>query len=211
MAVAAPPVPDVRDARYWEQIARMGATTRDALLGIDKNTQLAQQDVDESIRRLMDDRGKALGETRSSANKEGLLYSGQLGKREGDVRTQYGRQETDIRSEMSRRISEAETEKTRLRNEQGEQNFAAFGEAGQRAYERDLANPPAPPTLTAGRTPKPPAAKPQFARNQRVSKSVAQRTIARAKSYGGNVKQIRRGGITGREARVVKRRAARRR
>lgn len=165
MAVA---VPDVRDARYWEQVARIGATTRDALLSVDRREQLGKQDFDEGIRRLMEDRGKAIGQTRKTSNKEGLFYSGQLGKREGEVRTDYGRQETDARGQLARQLAGFEEERTQARQGEQEQSASALYEAQERQYERDLANPPTPAAPAApgvpavgrpGAKPKPAAGK----------------------------------------------------
>lgn len=100
-AAAAPASPI--DATYLAEEAQ-----RQAKLAAD-HAQLVQegaydkQDLTEAIRRMAIAQGHDTEATRVTANKQGLFFSGQLGKRIGDVNTAYTQRQGDAQQGFDRR------------------------------------------------------------------------------------------------------------
>jgi hypothetical protein len=106
-ATAAPP--DPRDAQYYADTAQDTFDRNAKINDITTTGQRDKTDTAEAIRRLLATQPQALQNARESANKQGLFNSGQLGKREGDINTQYAQQQGDVQRDADRRESDRQT------------------------------------------------------------------------------------------------------
>jgi hypothetical protein len=87
------------DAQYLAEAAQrqFGRTTSLDQLTAEDDAQRNQ--TQEAIRRLMEDATTQRQSTTEGAAKQGLFYSGQLGKRLGDLESQLARQRADVQSQ----------------------------------------------------------------------------------------------------------------
>ena len=135
-----PPAPtfqaptDVRDSTYNTGVAGLlfnNKNQRD-----DLNRQLGQgtEDFNTMLARMADARAKDLLATNYGANREGLFYSGQLGKRRGDVEKGYSQQESDARTSYNRQQEALNQALQRLGTITADPNsptgYSATGQAG---------------------------------------------------------------------------------
>ena len=90
------------DAAYNAAVARLAFNRDEGIRQIDERQGYANADFAEASRRLGLQRTGAEKQTRETANRQGLFYSGQLGKRLGDVAASFTRQQGDLQRNKDR-------------------------------------------------------------------------------------------------------------
>ena len=140
-----PPAPtlqpprDPRDAAYNSGVA--GLIFNNTNQRNDLNAQLSQgtQDFNTMLSRMADARAKDLLSANYAANKQGLFYSGQLGKRRGEIEKGYSQRQSDAQTAYDRQQAALNQALARLGTVVADPNsptgYSATGQAGL-----DLAN-----------------------------------------------------------------------
>lgn len=95
---ARPTTQFIPDAQYLAAAAQAQFNRQTQLDQLQAQDEAERTQTTEAIRRLMDDAGNQRQQTTQTAAKQGLFYSGQLGKRLGDLESQVSRQRADIQS-----------------------------------------------------------------------------------------------------------------
>lgn len=129
------------DSTYAQVMANALKTYQQGLGDLSTADARDQEDLNTNVERLSRNRGDALTSATNSANKQGLLYSGVLTKRRGDVERDYGDREADLRRAVARAIQDRAGQRTTLGNTYGEVERNARQEAITRALERAGAAP----------------------------------------------------------------------
>lgn len=104
-AVAAGPPPDPRDAQYGAGAARLLYDNRQQRDELGLQGTQDQQDFDTMLKRMAESRTQDLLGQDHQANRDGLFYSGQLGKRRGAVEQDYGNRQFDNQTAFDRRVA----------------------------------------------------------------------------------------------------------
>lgn len=91
-----------KDSAYNNAIASLLAGKSQGEQMIASNARRASEDRSKNLGLLGEGRSKTKTAETQSANKSGLFYSGILGKRLGDVDTDYGRRENDVNTAFAR-------------------------------------------------------------------------------------------------------------
>lgn len=158
----------VPDAQYLAQAGQAQFERQTRLNELSAEGEAQRTATQEAIRRMMEDAPDQRREVSQAANKQGLFYSGQLGKRLGDLETQLSRQRADVQSQFDagQRAREAARtailagvplEEAALRAEAAERRIAHDSEA---AASNSLAPTPVPKKpKPKGKLPKVPKAK----------------------------------------------------
>lgn len=145
-AVAAKTSPDPRDATYWAQRAKLLSQDTQNLAGAEQQQSYEDTDFHEALRRRALQGQKDIQGIREGANREGLAFSGQLGKRQGDYEVGAAQQEGDARQVYERAKAERAPVITALREALRSglpvDEAALYAEAVDRQTDRDAANPP---------------------------------------------------------------------
>lgn len=105
-APAAPdygPAPDPRDSEYFTGVARLQAQNAADRASIEQTGVYDQTDTDQALARYRRDNQEANFAAGYGANKQGLLYSGELGKRRGLIDRSTLEQSTAASSDLGRR------------------------------------------------------------------------------------------------------------
>lgn len=132
-AIAAPVAPArtaaqfTPDAQYIAEAAQQQFNRTNSVNQLNAQSESERSNLAEAIRRLTEDAVGQRQGVREGANKQGLFYSGQLGKRLGDLESQIARQRADLQSDFDQ--SEAAREAARQAILQG----APLEEAALRA------------------------------------------------------------------------------
>lgn len=92
---------DPRDAEYYNLLAQNEFTRNQGISSITRQKGESQSAFDTLLQRLSTQETDTNQTTKQNANKEGLFYSGILGKRLQDVATGYENQRTDARTNLS--------------------------------------------------------------------------------------------------------------
>jgi hypothetical protein len=101
--VSTPGDVDPRDSTYAAGLAALLGQVQSQRQGVATAEASDQQSYTENLGRIAKNRAASLDNTKTSANHEGLLYSGILGKRQGDVNAQYDDQTDQNRSALTAR------------------------------------------------------------------------------------------------------------
>lgn len=88
----------IPDAQYLAEAAQSQFNRQTNLDQLTAQDEAERNQTQEAIRRLMDTAGQQRQTTTQTAAKQGLFYSGQLGKRLGDLEAQVARQRGDVQS-----------------------------------------------------------------------------------------------------------------
>lgn len=88
------------DASYIAQAAQAQFNRTNQINQLNAESESQRSTLQESIRRLMENAVGQRQSTKETANKQGLFYSGQLGKRLGDLESQIARQRADMQSDF---------------------------------------------------------------------------------------------------------------
>jgi hypothetical protein len=158
------PAPFQPDSIYFAAAAQNQFKATQSRNELDQQSAYAKTDFDEALRRMLEKQPRDVQAAREAANKAGLLYSGTLGRQEGDINTGYLRQQADMRQQFDR--SEAAREVARRAIESGLSldDAAQLAAAVDRQTVRDTAKADAgmlvPDQVAAPPGSKPPASKP---------------------------------------------------
>jgi hypothetical protein len=155
----ADPGPFQPDSIYFAAAAQNQFKAGQSRNELDQQSAYAKTDFDEALRRMLEKQPRDVQAAREAANKAGLLYSGTLGRQEGDINTGYLRQQADMRQQFDR--SEAAREVARRAIESGLSldDAAQLAAAVDRQTARDTAKADA-GMLVPDRSKKPPSSKP---------------------------------------------------
>jgi hypothetical protein len=127
-----------KDSSYWAEIARQKWAREGKLGEITQQNTYAQADYKEALRRALEPRETDIESAKEQANEAGLLYSGQLGKRQGDIRSHYARVEGDMTQAEQRRQAAFEAAKRAIEQGATYEEAAAEAAAVDRQAGRDL-------------------------------------------------------------------------
>jgi hypothetical protein len=154
--------------RQFDRIQAMNALTSQA--GSDKN------DTSEAIRRLLSGAPEQRQGIKQNANRQGLFYSGQLGKQLTSYETDLTQRQGDIQHDFDARERARAVARDALEQGAPLQEAAALAEAASRQVQRDsdaasvnaLAPPPAAPArrVAAGRSRSPARGRPKNKRKK---------------------------------------------
>lgn len=138
-APAAPTAPSVfaPDAQYLAEAGQRLQDRQAKTNELNANTQTDSQDTAEAIRRLLQSRGEVETSTKQTANKQGLFYSGQLGKRLGDVAADFTRRQSDAQLALDRREAAREAARRAIESGAPLSEAAALAQAADRQIARD--------------------------------------------------------------------------
>jgi hypothetical protein len=131
----APPSP--LDAQYFTDVAQQRFRAQQQLNQLGTQSAYARTDFQEGLRRQAQQQGQDIQATRENAAREGLFYSGQLGKREGDVNTQYARRTGDLRLNFDRGEAARQAARRALAAGASIDEAAAEAAAVDRQLQRD--------------------------------------------------------------------------
>lgn len=117
-----PPTPDARDSQYTSAIAANLFRRNQGLANLATSDSYARTDADTSVQRLALQQSQANQNANEGANKQGLFYSGILGKRLGDIETGYKGQRDDVTTRLARVLAGNESERQTLIGQYGDPN-----------------------------------------------------------------------------------------
>jgi hypothetical protein len=147
-ATAQPSSPDPRDASYWAQRSKLLSQEQTDLAKAQQQQSYEDTDFAEALRRRAVQHDKDTQQIREGANREGLLFSGQLGKRQGDYEVGYQQQNADTQQAYERAKAERaptiEALRSALQSGVPLEEAAIYAEAVDRQLQRDSNNPPNP-------------------------------------------------------------------
>lgn len=114
-----------KDSSYHTGLAGLQAQKAQGLAALDTQAARAKQDTDRNAELLTEGQGKARVSTRNQSNKQGLLFSGILGKRLGEVDTDFGRRQSDLALSFARGEEDRAAARTGLESayQQGERQY----------------------------------------------------------------------------------------
>jgi hypothetical protein len=135
--MAKKPAPSPLDAQYFTDVAQQRFRAQQQLGQLGTQSAYARTDFDEALRRMGQQQGQDIQTTRENAAREGLFYSGQLGKREGDVNTQYARRTGDLRVNYDRGEAARQAARRALAAGASIDQAAAEAAAVDRQLDRD--------------------------------------------------------------------------
>lgn len=134
-----------KDSSYHTGLAGLQAQKAQGLAALDTQAARSREDTDRNRELLAEGLGKARVSTRNQSNKQGLLFSGILGKRLGEVDTDFGRRQSDLalsfaRGEEDRAASRAGLESAYQQGERqyGDDAMARFIAQGEQAAVPEL-------------------------------------------------------------------------
>lgn len=114
-APAGPPAAaDPRDSQYGDDVTRLVADNKNAQDDLTQQGQYDTQDHALQGERLARQRAASLVSTNQGANQEGLFYSGQLGKRRGQVEQGFNDQVFDANTAFERAAAARAQQSQRL-------------------------------------------------------------------------------------------------
>jgi hypothetical protein len=165
-----PGTPFVPDAQYLAEAAQRQFDRTQAMTALTSQGTTDKGDTSEALRRMLAKAPEERQGIKEGSNRQGLFYSGQLGKRLTDYQTDLTQRQGDVQHDFDTR--EAARAAARAALEQGRplEEAAALAEAATRQVDRDSAaaasnalvlTPAAPaPRVAAGRRPAPPRRRP---------------------------------------------------
>lgn len=137
---------DPRDSTYGAGLAALLGQIQTQRQAVESAGQTDHQSYDENMPRIAANRATSLQNTKVTANDQGLLYSGILGKRQGDVNQQYDDQVNSETSALSGRDAARQAQLQQIGNLTADPNspygYSATGDAGTTFYNllRDAAD-----------------------------------------------------------------------
>lgn len=99
------PPPSPYDSDFMGQVAKAMAENQQARREYEQQGEYDQQDLDQFLSRAKRAEGEALNQAGYNANKQGLLYSGQLGKRQGLIQRSTAEDIGDQQTSFDRRAA----------------------------------------------------------------------------------------------------------
>lgn len=125
------------DAQSAAERAALKFRTDNDRATIEQQGAYDRTDFQEALRRMATQRPKDERATREGANRQGLFYSGQLGKRLGELAVDYQRREGDARSEFDRREAAREAARRALESGMSIDDAAISAQLAERQVGRD--------------------------------------------------------------------------
>lgn len=138
-AAPAGPKPLVDDATAIADRAALRFRTQQGINSSLQDSAYARQDVGENLRRMALQRPKDEQTTRQSANQQGLFYSGQLGKRLGDLAVDYQTRQGDVQQGFDRGEAARVAARNALQQGMSIEDAAITAQNADRAVQRDSA------------------------------------------------------------------------
>lgn len=114
------PMAKVKDSGYYSNLAQGIANRTTGLAGLNLSDQRLGEDRDTSLGRLARQFAQQQTNIKQGSNKQGLFYSGQLGKRLGDAETVYKDQTTDINLNAARGLENNQGTRDSLTRQYGD-------------------------------------------------------------------------------------------
>jgi hypothetical protein len=133
-AAASPYAPD---AEYFTTVAQQRFKRNQQLNQLTEQGAYDRTDFQEGLRRLHEQQPKDLQTVRENAARQGLFYSGQLGKQEGDVNTDYARRQSDSQLSFDRREAARAAARRALLAGASIEQAAALAASIDRRLDRD--------------------------------------------------------------------------
>jgi hypothetical protein len=137
---------DPRDSTFGAGLAGLLGQIQAQRTAIQGADQLDQQQYGENQKTLAANRATSLDNTATNANREGLFYSGQLGKRQGDVNATYDAQATGETTALQQRQQARQSQLQQIGQISADASspygYTATGDAGTSFYNllRDAAD-----------------------------------------------------------------------
>lgn len=131
-----PPVP-VADSEYYGWLAQRQGEVNQQQIGMDAQEQEDVAARNEALRRMAQQRPEDLLGANRNFNRQGLFYSGALGKARGDIEADYVRQESDTRSGYQRAHDAREAARQALLSGFSLEQAAQMAAAADRQAQRD--------------------------------------------------------------------------
>lgn len=125
------------DAAYNAAVARLQFNATNSVADIDREQGFADSALATAKGRLAAERPKVEQSTREGANQQGLFYSGQLGKRLGDVATDFNQREADLQTEYQNASQSRAAARDAILRQQELERQIAYQEAADRQVARD--------------------------------------------------------------------------
>lgn len=116
------PTPDARDSQYTSAIASNLFRRNQGLANLTQADSYARTDADTAVGRLALQQTQANQNATEGSNKQGLFYSGILGKRLGDIETGYKGQRDDVATRLARTLAGNEAQRQTLIGQYGDPN-----------------------------------------------------------------------------------------
>jgi hypothetical protein len=131
-----PPVP-VADSEYYGWLAQRQGEVNQQQIAWDAEDQNDVAARNEALRRMAQQRPEDLLTANRNFNRQGLFYSGALGKQRGDIEADYVRQESDTRSSYQRAHDAREAARQALLSGFSLEQAAQMAAAADRQAQRD--------------------------------------------------------------------------
>jgi hypothetical protein len=144
--VSTPQDVDPRDATYGAGLAALLGQVQSQRQAVQAAGETDQQGFNENLGRIATNRSASLDANQTNANRQGLFYSGILGKRQGDTNAQYDDQINQNRSALSGREAQRQAQLQQIGDLTADANspygYSATGGAGTSFYNllRDAAD-----------------------------------------------------------------------
>jgi hypothetical protein len=155
----ADPAPFQPDAEYYAGAAERTFQAGEQRATLDQQSTYSTTDFNEALRRLLEKQPKDVQAAREAANRQGLLFSGTLGRQEGEINTSYLRQQSDLRQGYDREAAAREAARRAIEAGLSVDDAAARAAAVDRQTTRDTASADAGTLASEAPKPKPAANK----------------------------------------------------
>lgn len=141
-AATPPPPADVRDSRYWMELARGQAQARDRIAQLTAMSNSEKAALGRQLRLLGEQEPVAQRSATLGANTQGLLFSGALGRQLGDIAREFLRQRTEAQAvfDEAERLRQLEIDALNRSwlDPRGMEAWRLLQEATERQIERDM-------------------------------------------------------------------------
>jgi hypothetical protein len=131
------PAPYAGDAQYGVDVDALGSRRDLALAGVTRQESDVNTNMQEALRRMQGQREETLGDANRAYNRRGLLFSGALGKRRGDVEVGFQRQELDVRGQAKSALEELASRRAGANSDFTFGQRSAWNESVDRQIGRD--------------------------------------------------------------------------
>ena len=144
--VSTPQDVDPRDASYGAGLAALLGQVQSQRQALQAASETDNQGFNENLGRIAKNRAVSLDANQTNANRQGLFYSGILGKRQGDTNAQYDDQINQNRAALSGREAQRQAQLQQIGDLTADPNspygYSATGNAGLSFYNllRDAAD-----------------------------------------------------------------------
>jgi hypothetical protein len=138
-SAAAPAIPSPLDSQYGSDVAGILFGNKNQRDDLSRQQAQGTEDFNTMLARMADARAKDLQAQNYGANREGLFYSGQLGKRRDETNKGYDQQQQDAQTSYSRQQTALQQALDRLGTVSADSS-SPLGYAGTGQAGLDIAN-----------------------------------------------------------------------